>query len=511
MTQAVQNDTPSIDMADLLFDSLANGKPSISKGDILDALQQSGIQETDPRLLHTMGNLKKYGFGDPISAKEFSEITHDNSVLIEKALTKHLAIPRFQAFCDEITEIYKNCKPNKSGAVADYIPQLKNVDPEQFAISICTVDGQRFSIGETQTHYCVQSTCKPINYCMALEEHGAEKVHQYIGREPSGRGFNELTLNNDSLPHNPMINSGAIMSSSLIRRDLNSADRFDEVLKTWQELSGGVRPNFNNSVYLSEKETGDRNFALGYFMKEKEAFPAGTNLTETLEFYFQCCSIEVSSDSMATVAATLANGGLCPLTGKKIFSNTTAKNCLSLMYSCGMYDFSGEFAFSVGVPAKSGVSGALYLVIPHVMGISIWSPRLGSLGNSVRGVDFCKELIKRFNFHNYDSVLQCSKKKDPRLQKNNEKLDSVVALCWAASQGDVIEIKRLAANGVDLDEADYDGRTAMHLAASEGHEKVVQYLIRAGANITPKDRWGGTPLDDAKRGHHEKVIELIKQ
>ena len=163
------------------------------------------------------------------------------------------------------------------------------------------------------------------------------------------------------------------------------ADRFDYVLQRWGQAAGGTMPGFSNPTYLSERKTADRNFALGYFMREKGAFPEGTDLVETLEFYFQCCSLELTAEAMSVVAATLANGGVCPLTGERVFQSGTVRKCLSLMSSCGMYDFSGEWAFRVGLPAKSGVSGVIMIVVPNVMGLVCWSPRLDENGNSVRG------------------------------------------------------------------------------------------------------------------------------
>lgn len=324
-------------------------------------------------------------------------------------------IPDFSAFCDEIREIYEVTRKDDRGKVADYIPQLARVPAHHFGVSLCTISGQRHSLGDTRVGFSVQSCMKPINYCIALEEHGVEAVHAIVGREPSGRGFNELSLNKEHKPHNPMINSGAIATCSLIRKDEPIADRFDHVMRQWARLAGDQEAGFNNSVYLSERQTGDRNFALGYFMKEKRVFPPGTDLLTTLEFYFQCCSIESRCETLAVVAATLANGGVCPTTSERVLSPGTVRSCLSLMYSCGMYDFSGEFAFTIGLPAKSGVSGALLVVVPGIMGMCVWSPPLDALGNSVRGIEVCKRLVERFSFHNYDGLVgSAGTKRDPR-------------------------------------------------------------------------------------------------
>jgi glutaminase len=494
-----------------LFESLdLDGDGLITKSDMLAALHTKGILQDDHRISHTTKKLSLMADLDTVDQQVFHDIISRNLTLIERSLKGDLIIPDFKTFSDIITDIYETVRPNKSGAVADYIPQLAKVDPELYAISVCTVDGQRINLGNYDVPYCVQSTCKPINYCMALEQLGEASVHQHIGREPSGHGFNELTLNKDGLPHNPMINSGAIMSSALIYRELAVSERFDEVMGFWQAMSGGVVPGFNNSVYLSERQTADRNYALGYFMREKNAFPPNTDLHEILEFYFQCCSIELTAASHANVAATLANGGICPVTGRRIMRAETAKCCLSLMYSCGMYDFSGEFAFSVGLPAKSGVSGALVLVVPGVCGITIWSPRLDQYGNSVRAVDIAQRLVSKFNFHTYDSLVN-DNKHDPLLQKNEEKLRGIMAANYAASQGDLNEIKTLDAKGIDIDSSDYDGRTPLHVAAAEGHTNIVDYFIETKRNLAPKDRWGGTPMRDAKKNKHNDIVELLQK
>lgn len=476
-----------------------------------DVLAKAGLLEGDPRLAESLAALDRVmttPTQTDLDFETFAKVVKPDILVIERALRGNLVLPEFEAFCAQLRSIYDQVKPNQSGAVADYIPQLGRVDPEQFGVSVVSVDGQRHSIGESDVDFCVQSCCKPINYCLALEEHDADHVHRHIGCEPSGHTFNELTLNSQGRPHNPMINAGAIMSCSLIRTDLTMADRFDHVMKMWKRLAGGTKPGFSNATYLSERRTADRNFALGYFMREKRAFPEKTDLVSTLEFYFQCCSIEMTAESMSMVAATLANGGVCPVTGERILRPDTVRKCLTLMYSCGMYDFSGEWAFHIGLPAKSGVSGAVMVVVPNVLGLCIWSPRLDAQGNSVRGIEFCRELVQTYNFHNYDS-LGAHDKIDPRRQAGEAERDLVGDLCWAASEGDLGALRRLVAQGVSLDAADYDGRTPVHLAASEGHAHVVEFFADHGVRLDPRDRWGNTPLEDAKREGHDEIVRLL--
>ena len=498
-----------------LFEALKTGAgETISSQALIDAIRKSGLRLDDPRLRETMKALRD-AEGAPAAADldfdRFATVINPNITVTERALQGAMAIPDFDSFCRMLDGLYDEAKTNDGGAVADYIPQLGRVNPEYFGVSVCTVDGQRYSIGDANVEYCLQSTSKPVNYCLALEEHGEEFVHKHIGREPSGQSFNELTLNNRGLPHNPMINAGAIMSTSLVKPQTDASDRFDHVLDTWQRLMGGYRPGFSNATYLSERQTADRNFALGYSMRERGAFPDNTNLVETLEFYFQICSIEVTAESMAVMAGTLANAGVCPTTGDRVFEPGTVQKCLSLMYSCGMYDFSGEWAFAIGLPAKSGVCGAVAVVVPNVLGMIIWSPRLDENGNSVRGVHFARRLVDTFNFHNYDNLVgQTTSKIDPRLPRYKVQSDMIVALCWASSKGDLTAIRRLVALGADLEAGDYDGRTAIHLAASEGHASVVEYFLSQGVEPNPRDRWGGTPLDDAQREGHHNVVSILE-
>lgn len=495
-----------------LFDALATDGKGVAPGAIRGALELVGLRHDDPRLCDLWQQLGTFEGGIKLSYAEFVDVIRPALLTFERAAKRQLVIPEFSAFCTEVRSLFEKSRAQRGGQVADYIPQLSRVEPEQYAVAMCTIDGQRLELGDSQTQFCVQSCCKPINYCLALEHSNVETVHGHVGCEPSGQSFNELTLNSQGRPHNPLINSGAIMSCALIRPDLPMSDRFDHVMSMWARLSGGQRPGFSNPTYLSERGTADRNFALSYFMRENGAFPPNTDVLEVLEFYLQCCSLELNADSLSVVAATLANGGLNPLSGKRVLTSSTVQRCLSLMYSCGMYDFSGEWGFTIGLPAKSGVSGAILVVIPNVLGLCIWSPRLDEHGNSVRGIEFCRELVSTYNFHNYDNIVGgVQGKKDPRHPAAEQTRNVLVDLCWAASEGDLAGIQRLVASGVNLDAADYDGRTALHLAASEGRREVVAYFVSQGVELAPCDRWGNTPLDDAKRGQHSDVVAALER
>ncbi len=492
-----------------------NARNEIADKEFFDMLSQQGIEQYDPRLVpvrQILNSLKTDKSGvRKIDQKTLTRLLGEKR-LLQQTIRKQQIIPDFSGFTATLDHIFNHVKKVRGGEVANYIPQLASVAPDLYALSICTIDGQVYSLGDHTTKFSLQSTNKPINYALALEELGEETVHRHVGKEPSGVSFNALTLNARGLPHNPLINAGAIMCSSLIQRQMAAAEKFDFILDVWQKLNGIDRPTFNNSMYLSEKSSADRNFALAYFMRENGAFPPNTNVEKVLDFYFQCCAIESNTDMLARAAATFANSGVNPFTNEKVLAPETVKKCLSMMHSCGMYDYSGEFSFRIGLPAKSGVSGAIWMVIPNLMGIAIYSPGLDECGNSLRGIKVAEELVSHFNFHHYDSLkVENAQKQDPRRKKYETKVNAVMSLVFAASAGDLDEMRRLHAVGVDLNESDYDGRTALHLAAAENQTEAVKYLLKNGAHRDPVDRWGATPLDDAKRARHKDIIALLEK
>ena len=217
------------------------------------------------------------------------------------------------------------------------------------------------------------------------------------------------------------------------------------------------------------------------------------------------------------VAASLANGGVNPWTNDKVFKYSTVKKILSLMLTCGMYDYSGEWGYKIGIPAKSGVSGLIYGIIPGVMGIAVYSPKLDKIGNSYRGVKFFQRLSERLNIHIFDNEDDVDKVSIKHKEANNKKLLGYLLL-EAASENDCYTIREVISKGVSVNFADYDKRTPLHLAAAEGKVEVVRFLLEKGA-VSTKDRWGNTPLDDVNNREitnetdipYLEIIELLKQ
>ncbi|TRY87292.1 hypothetical protein DNTS_022263 [Danionella cerebrum] len=503
-------------LEDMLFYTITEGAESVPVSQFIAAVKSTGLLTSDPRLRDCMEKIRKAVRESPgevmMDRELFRKCASSNIVLLSLAFRRKFIIPEFETFVDIINQIYTTSQLHCDGQVAKYIPHLTKFSPDLWGVSLCTVDGQRHSVGDTKVPFCLQSCVKPLEYAIAVHEHGTDGVHRYVGKEPSGFKFNKLSLGEEDKPHNPMVNAGAIVISSLIKPGVNKAEKFDYVMEFVNKMTGSEYVGFSNATFQSEKETGDRNYAIGYYLKEKKCFPSGVEMIDALDFYFQLCAIEVTCESGSVMAATLANGGICPITGERVLSTEAVRNTLSLMHSCGMYDYSGQFAFHVGLPAKSGVSGAVLLVVPNVMGIMCWSPPVDKVGNSVRGIRFCEELVSLFNFHNYDNLRHFLRKHDPRRQSGDDRNKSVVNLMFAAHSGDVSALRRFALSSMNMELKDYDSRTPLHVAAAEGHVDVVLFLTEAcRVNPLVKDRWGNIPRDDAIQFGHTDVMKILEE
>ena len=293
---------------------------------------------------------------------------------------------------DEIAEV-------RDGVPADYIPELANVEPDRFAIAVETVDGGHLSVGDCEHRFTIQSISKLLLYGLALETHGRDHVLERVGVAPTGDRFNAIALDEHSnRAPNPMVNAGAIAITDLVEgADLEA--RADVVRHMYEQYLGH-RPETDQAVWRSEQATGHRNRAIAYLMLSRGII--GDRVEETLDLYFAQCSVLVTADDLAAIGATIANHGVNPRTGEQVVRPDVARDMLTVALTCGMYDYAGEWAFTVGIPAKSGVGGGILGIIPGVGGIATFSPRLDEYGNSVRGVRVFEELSDRFALHLFD-------------------------------------------------------------------------------------------------------------
>jgi glutaminase len=300
----------------------------------------------------------------------------------------------------EIVEtIYEDFKDIDDGAVATYIPELGKANPRDFGICLSTVDGQIFCAGDWDKEFTIQSMCKPFAFQMALELHGVEETLKHVGVEPSGDAFNSIELDpRTARPFNPMVNAGAIAVSSLIKK--NPVEAGIEAFVEKMGNAAGRKLRIDWSVMASETATGNRNRAIAFLLLNAGIIDEG--VYQSLEQYFAQCSMLVNCKDLAMMAATMANMGNQPVTGENVFDFQLIKYVMAVMFSCGLYDYAGNWAFEVGLPAKSGVSGGIFAVVNRQLGIGVYSPKLDAQGNSVRGILACKELAKHFGLHAFE-------------------------------------------------------------------------------------------------------------
>ena len=297
---------------------------------------------------------------------------------------------------DFLEELHRTCAAANHGAVATYIPELAKADPDWFGICLVTANGAVYEVGDTRQEFTIQSISKPFVYGLALEDNGREATLDRVGVEPTGDAFNSISLDpGTGRPRNPMINAGAIATAGLIAGK-SPASRFKRILETFS-LYAGRDLGLDETVYRSESETGHRNRAIGHMLRNFDKLTGDP--APTTEIYFKQCSISVNCRDLGVMAATLANHGVNPLTGKAALRGEYVESVLSVMGTCGMYDSAGEWLYHVGIPAKSGVAGGVLAVLPGQIGIGVFSPKLDGHGNSVRGIRVCQELSRRLDLH----------------------------------------------------------------------------------------------------------------
>lgn len=282
-----------------------------------------------------------------------------------------------QAVLEEIAqelEAYKG-----EGKVADYIPELANVNPDKFGIHITTLTAEHFAYGDTEEKFSIQSISKVFSLALVFEREG-DRLWKRVGVEPSGNPFNSLAqLEYEAgIPRNPFINAGALVICDYLISHCSMPKQ--TIMGFFRSLTGNPFVSFNQRVYHSEKLHSYRNRALINLMKSYGNIM--NDLEEVLDLYFFICSVEMTCRELAQSALFLANGGINPLDGQRIVSSSRAKRINTIMQLCGFYDEAGEFSFKVGLPGKSGVGGGIMAVHPGKYSIGVWSPRLNAKGNS---------------------------------------------------------------------------------------------------------------------------------
>ncbi len=282
------------------------------------------------------------------------------------------------------------------GAVATYIPELARADPDWFGVSIATADGHLYEVGETRRPFTIQSISKPFVYGLALEDRGKPAVLERVGVEPTGEAFNEISLESETgRPRNPMINAGAITTTSLVAGD-SVEERWERLLALFS-MYAGRSLSLDEVVYRSERDTGHRNRAISHMLRNFDIIEHDPE--PDLDLYFRQCSIAIDCRDLSIMGATLATGGVNPITRDRVLHPDNVDEVLSVMTTCGMYDYAGEWVYRVGLPAKSGVSGGIVAVMPGQLAIAAFSPPLDERGNSVRGVAVCEALSEELELH----------------------------------------------------------------------------------------------------------------
>ena len=304
-----------------------------------------------------------------------------------------------KAFLEEAVVRSKALTDN--GNVANYIPALGQADKSDLGIAIYDHEGNYYEAGDCNKKFTIQSVSKPLVFLLALIDQGEEVVFSKVGMEPTGDPFNSiirLETFDKQKPLNPFINAGAISIVSLIK-GADNIEKIERILAFIRKLADNENISVDNSVFLSEKVTGDRNRSMLYFLKSIGNIEG--NVEDILDLYFMQCAIKATAKDLARIGLVLSHGGYDPIREEQIVPKREAKIVSSIMATCGMYDESGEFAVSVGIPAKSGVGGGIICSVPNRFGIGVFGPALDKKGNSIGGVKVLEDLSREYDLSIY--------------------------------------------------------------------------------------------------------------
>lgn len=297
---------------------------------------------------------------------------------------------------EQLEEVHEHHSGHEDEVVFYDTPEAE-ADGDVFGLAGTNTDGTQWTVGDCDARFPLQSISKVVTYALALEDNGREETLRHVGVEPSGDPFNSITFDDvHHRPHNPMINAGALVAAQLVRgRD--RAEKVARLVARMRAFTGAPDIGVDEELLAAELETNDRNLAISYLMRSLGMLSG--DIVENLAVYLSACSVTVTTCDLAVLGATLAHGGVNPVTGERAMSERYVRDVVSVMMTCGMYDAAGEWATDVGIPAKSGVSGGIVAAMPNRFGLAVHSPGLDAHGNSVRGVAVFRELSQRFGLH----------------------------------------------------------------------------------------------------------------
>lgn len=310
---------------------------------------------------------------------------------------------------DYLAKVLRDCGRDTSGAIAAELPELGGSGALRHALAVATAQGEEYSAGDDQHLFTIQSISKPFVYALAIDDVGMGQVQQAVGMEPSGEAFDELSLEGETgRPLNPMINAGAIATHHLVdwasyephAPGPERLERTEQVRRRSARILAGLSAFAGRDLAI-DWETADsfshRNLAIAHMLTSHEVLEGPPE--EVVLGYNEQCAVLVTVQDAARMAATLANNGLHPETGRRVISEHAARQTLSVMATCGMYDASGEWLARIGIPAKSGISGGIIGVLPGQVGLASFAPRLDGAGNSVQGLGMFEGLSQDLGLH----------------------------------------------------------------------------------------------------------------
>ncbi len=407
----------------------------ITTNDILAFLNTQGLGATNQVVPLVKGTLNRIAAGTNGKVYFKSLFIRGNvgrNVIIN-ALLGNMVIRDFNLFSKHIKEIYQSVRDEVDDGklVKNLVHEFRegkgNEDGNEFGVALCTIDGQEIAEGDAFLDIPLMETVKPLLYALAMEDSGIDEVHKYVGIEPTSSdptGFDLLQPTSHGgedddaqpkpTPYNPFTDSGGLTICSMIgkgHRPLEAffedkGTRFKHVLSALRKLAGSRgRFGFANPIFLAQKERGLQVKAVSHYIKGMGCYPPSVDPDSSAEQYFEARAIKTSCASLAVCAATIANGGICPLTNERCLQPDVVSNTIRQMYSSGMNAYAGEWQFNVGIPASCGSSGLMLLVIPKVCGICIYSPKINEYQVPYRGVRFSKLLTKKYRVNIFDQLV----------------------------------------------------------------------------------------------------------